>query len=204
MLNRLPVNLPEQKATRLLVGVGLVSALGTPLSGSADVSKYVEVDLYPYYTEDYDLFDHEYRGYFDYFDVDHILIPELPGATFYVKSKNHTGPHVMSSTLEGTESLRVPIDKSGVTRLYMLGTGTYLVPQFGHEHLWCDDLDHLSFTLSYSDGSADEVFPVNTLTRLSQWSDILHGYKYGYNDVAVGHFPASTWGHYYFTKLHTK
>ncbi|WP_136799236.1 hypothetical protein [Desulfosediminicola ganghwensis] len=184
-----------------LFATTLMAVLLTLLLDSAVLGEYLEVDLYPLYTEDYNLFDHEYRGFFDYFEQDHITIPDLPGATFYVKSKNHTGPHVLSSTLEGTESFKIPIDEPGVSKIYMLGTGTYLASSFGHSSLWCEDLNHFSFTLSYSDGAEEEVFPVNTLTGLSQWSDILHGYMYGYSGIAVGHFPASEWGHYHLYEI---
>lgn len=179
----------------------LMALLSTLLLESAVLGEYLEVNLYPYYSEDYNLFDHEYRGFFDYFEQDHITVPDLPGATFYVKSKNHSGPHVLSSTLEGTESFLIPIGKSGIVRIYLLGTGTYLASSFGHGSLWCEDLNHFSFTLSYSDGAEEEVFPVNTLTGLSRWSDILHGYMYGYDDIAVGHFPASEWGHYHLYEI---
>ena len=107
----------------------------------------------------------------------------------------------MSSNLEGTESFDIPINISGINKAYILGTGTYLASTFGHSSLWCDDLSHFSLTLSYSDGTAQEVIPTNTLTGLSHWSDILHGYMYGYDNIAVGHFPASDWGHYHLYQI---
>jgi len=194
-------NFASKSKRRQILLAFLLTILLTPILESKVFSGFIEVDLYPYYTEDYNLFDNGYRGFFDYFDEDHITIPDLPGATFYVKSKNHSGPHVLSSTLEGTESIEIPINEPGIERAYILGTGTYLSSAFGHGTLWCDDISHFSFTLYYSDGTEEEVFPINTLTGLSRWSDILHGYMYGYDDVAVGHFPASDWGHYHLYQI---
>jgi len=150
-------------------------------------SEYIEIDLAMHFNENYNLFDTAAKtGYGDYFDTDHITIQALsegfPLIPFYVRSKNHTGPHVLSSTLEGTESFYIPIGYSKIKNIYILGVGTFLSTNFGHKFLYCDNIEHFSFTMQYNDNTNEEIFPTNVKSGLQEWSDIL---RYS---VAVGQF----------------
>jgi hypothetical protein len=170
-------------------------------ASSVGRAEYVEVDLFSYYNEAYDRLDDGFRGFFDYFGTDHVSFAELPGATFHVKSKSHPAPHVLSSTVRGTETFTIGIGRNHIEAIYVLGTGTYIASGFGHQYLWCDNIGHFCFTLQYADGSTEDVFPLNIVSGEHRWSDILHGYMYGFTNVAVGHFPASNWGHYHLYRI---
>lgn len=103
----------------------------------------------------------------DFFKTEEVTLLNIP---FKVKL---TGLNTLETAVDGPYTVSIGLDNRGVDTIYFLGYGTYLAKEFGHQDLFCSDMNHFSILTKYSDGSFQEDFPTDLATGEKEWSDIL-------------------------------
>lgn len=182
----------------LVVALFALGRVAVPLPARAVLrSEHVTLS----YNEDHDKFDQGNIGYFTYFTSSPQSFPAFFPAVvdFYVPLQGSPGPHVLSTTSPGAETLTIQINDAGVDTVYLLGVGTEIGPSFGHQNGYCDELSHFSFILHYTDGSTDTLMPtmVSAPSPVQRWGDILYGPNFGFAGYGVAAFTASPTGYYH-------
>jgi len=113
-----------------------------------------------------------------FFTTEHV---EFHGIPFQVKL---SGYNSLETPVNEKQNIKIWINEGNIQNIYFIGYGTYLAESFGHKRLYCDDINHFSFTINYYDGTIVEEFPTDVVLGRKEWADILR------EEGAVVSFPA--------------
>lgn len=122
------------------------------------------------------------KGFLEYFQGEDVSFMGIP---FKVKP---TGLNAAATPVLGPlagvqfpapfPDLTTPLSWINNKRVYVLGVGTWLAPEFNHAGQYaCSPACglHLQFSLVRMDSSEVETFPTDSVTGFQQWADVLNG-----------------------------
>lgn len=114
-------------------------------------------------------------GFTEWFDKREIVLKGIP-------FKLSEGVRdALSGTSKSKESFEIPCLAGKV--IYLLGTGSQLTRELGYDGDYCDDLSRFNIEAVYSDGTTEEIFPINILSGQPRW------YNFTNSESSVAAFP---------------
>ncbi len=150
----------------------MTATLTVTISNQIDGGEFLLLDLSDYYNGRHSAYLKEFFGH---------EIVSFAGIPFKVKL---SGLNTIETPVKGRKTIKISVLKKDIKSIYLLGYGTFIAEEFGHKNLYCDDINHFSIGLEYSNGQYEEAFPTDVVLNKKQWSDILRG------EGSVYSFPA--------------